>query len=174
MKVEILAISGPTWNEPLNCNHILTAYRRGNSPVFFLSDRVTFSVLPTYIGGRKGIRFMDSKAFGARIQLYRVRGKMTQKKLAEKLGCTSQHISAIERGVKTPTLETFVVLCNVLQVQPNLLLQDVIEGWQEGWEADIDRMLAVVPPHMRWRIKQTLINAQQAVEEHKNDKIRQC
>lgn len=116
---------------------------------------------------------MDSKAFGARIQLYRVRAKMTQKELAEKLGCTSQHISAIERGVKTPTLETFVTMCNILQVQPNLLLQDVVDGWEEGWEADIDRMLEVVPPHMRWRIKQTLINAQQAVEEHKNDKIRQ-
>ena len=116
---------------------------------------------------------MDSKVFGARVQLYRVRGKMTQKELEEKLGCTSQHISAIERGVKTPTLETFVALCNVLQVQPNLLLRDVVDGWEESWEADIDRILAVVPPHMRWRIKQTLINAQQAVEEHKNDKIRQ-
>ena len=70
---------------------------------------------------------MDSKALGARIQLYRVRGKMTQKELGEKLGCTSQHISAIERGVKTPTLETFVTLCNVLQVQPNLLLRDVVD-----------------------------------------------
>lgn len=116
---------------------------------------------------------MNSKALGARIQLYRVRAKLTQKELAEKLGCTSQHISAIERGVKTPTLETFVTLCNVLQVQPNLLLQDVIEGWQEGWEADLDRVLEAVSPHLRRRTKETLINAQQAVEEHKNDKIRQ-
>ena len=115
---------------------------------------------------------MDSKALGARVQLYRVRGKMTQKELAEKLGCTSQHISAIERGVKTPTMETFVVLCNVLQVQPNLLLQDVIEGWQEGWEADLDRVLEAVPPNVRRRIKRELMYAQQAVEEHKNDKIR--
>ena len=116
---------------------------------------------------------MDSKAFGARIQLYRLRANWTQKELAEKLGCTSQHISAIERGVKTPTLETFVVLCNVLQVQPNLLLQDVIEGWKEGWEADLDRVLEAVPPNVRHRIKRELMCAQQAVEEHKNDKIRQ-
>ena len=116
---------------------------------------------------------MDSKAFGARIQRYRLRANWTQKELAEKLGCTSQHISAIERGVKTPTLETFVVLCNVLQVQPNLLLQDVIEGWKEGWEADLDRVLEAVPPNVRHRIKRELMCAQQAVEEHKNDKIRQ-
>lgn len=115
---------------------------------------------------------MDSKAFGTRIQLYRVRGKMTQKELAEKLGCTSQHISAIERGVKTPTLETFVVLCNVLQVQPNLLLQDVIEGWREGWEADLDRVLEAVPPNVRRRIKRELIMTWQTVEDHRNDIIR--
>lgn len=115
---------------------------------------------------------MDSKALGARIQLYRVRTKMTQKELAEKLGCTSQHISTIERGVKTPTLETFVVLCNILQVQPNLLLQDVIEGWQEGWEADLDRVLEAVPPNVRRRIKRELIMTRQAVEDHRDDIIR--
>ena len=111
---------------------------------------------------------MDSKAFGARIQLYRIRGKLTQKELAEKLGCTAQHISAIERGVKTPTLETFVALCNVLQVQPNLLLQDVIEGWQEGWEADLDRVLEAVPPNVRNRIKRELIMTRQAIEDHRD------
>ena len=116
---------------------------------------------------------MDQMKIGSFLKELRKEKGMTQKELAEKLGCTSQHISAIERGVKTPTLETFVTLCNVLQVQPNLLLQDVVDGWEESWEADIDRILAVVPPYMRWRIKQTLINAQQAVEEHKNDKIRQ-
>lgn len=115
---------------------------------------------------------MDSKALGARIQLYRVRAKLTQKELAQKLGCTSQHISAIERGVKTPTLETFVTLCNVLQVQPNLLLRDVVDGWEESWEAEIDRMLEPAPPNVRRRIKRELLCAQQAVEAHKNDKMR--
>ena len=115
---------------------------------------------------------MDSKALGARIQLYRVRGKMTQKELAQKLGCTSQHISAIERGVKTPTLETFVAFCNVLQVQPNLLLQDLIEGWQEGWEADLNRVLEAVPPNARRRIKRELIMTRQAVEDNRNDILR--
>ena len=115
---------------------------------------------------------MDSKALGARIQLYRVRAKLTQRELAEKLGCTSQHISAIERGVKTPTMETFVTLCNVLQVQPNLLLQDVIEGWKEGWEADLDRVLEAVPPNVHRRIKRELIMTRQAVEDNKDCIIR--
>ena len=115
---------------------------------------------------------MDSKAFGARIQQYRVRAKLTQKELAEKLGCTSQHMSAIERGVKIPKLETFLDLCNILQVQPNLLLQDVIEGWKEGWEADLDRVLEAVPPNVRRRIKRELIMTRQAVEDNRNYIIR--
>ena len=115
---------------------------------------------------------MDLSKNGALLRALRKEKGLTQKELAEKLGCTSQHISAIERGVKTPTLETFVTLCNVLRVQPNLLLRDVIEGWQEGWEAEIDRMLAVVPPNVRRRIKRELTMTRQAVEDHRNDIIR--
>lgn len=75
---------------------------------------------------------MDTKAVGKRISLYRDRSGLTQVALAEKIGCTPQHVSAMERGVKTPTLETFVAIANALQVQTDLLLQDVLEGWQEG------------------------------------------
>ena len=115
---------------------------------------------------------MDTKAIGERIQIAREERSLTQWEMAMLVGCTPQHISAIERGVKTPTLETFVTLCNVLQVQPNLLLQDVLEGWQEGWEADLDRVLEAVPPNVRRRIKRELIMTRQAVEDHRNDIIR--
>lgn len=46
---------------------------------------------------------MDTKAIGERIQIAREERCMTQLELAKKVGCTSQHISAIERGAKTPT-----------------------------------------------------------------------
>ncbi len=75
---------------------------------------------------------MDTKAVGKRISLYRDRAGLTQVALAEKIGCTPQHISAMERGVKTPTLETFVAIANALQARTDLLLQDVLVGWQEG------------------------------------------
>ena len=115
---------------------------------------------------------MDSKLVGARIQLFRERTDMTQKELAERLGCTPQHISAIERGIKTPKLETFVDICNVLQVQPNLLLRDVIDGWEESWEADLERVLGAVLPNVRRRIKRDIMNAQQAAEELRDSRIR--
>ena len=85
--------------------------------------------------------------------------------MADIIGCTPQHISAIERGIKTPKLETFVAIANALHVQPNLLLQDVIEHWQEGWEADLVRVLAAVPPRTQQRMRLEIIAAQQALEE---------
>ena len=45
---------------------------------------------------------MDTKAMGERIQIAREERCMTQAGLAKAVGCTSQHISAIERGAKTP------------------------------------------------------------------------
>ena len=50
---------------------------------------------------------MDTQAIGQRIQLAREERHMTQRELAIAVGCTPQHISAIERGAKTPTLETY-------------------------------------------------------------------
>lgn len=115
---------------------------------------------------------MDTKAVGKRISLYRDRAGMTQLALAEKIGCTPQHISAMERGVKTPTLETFISIANALQVRTDLLLQDVLEGWQEGWEAELDRTLAPVPPGTRNRIKKEIKQAQQMAEVTRNNRFR--
>lgn len=108
---------------------------------------------------------MNTKAIGSRISLFRMRANMTQMELAEKLGCTPQHVSAIERGVKTPKLDTFVAIANILRVPPNLLLQDVLEDWQDNWEADLDRVLAVVPLSVGCRVKQEILIARQVVEE---------
>lgn len=114
---------------------------------------------------------MDTKAIGARIALFRTRANMTQAELAEGLGCTPQHISAIERGIKTPKLDTFVAISNMLHVQPNLLLQDVLDDWAETWEADLDRVLDVLPPNVEQRLKSEILMAQQVAEELENTKI---
>lgn len=115
---------------------------------------------------------MDTKAIGARISLFRDRAGMTQAELAKRIGCTPQHISAIERGAKTPKLDTFVAIANALRVQPDLLLQDVLDDWQEGWEAELDRVLAAVPPGVRRRVKQEILTAQRISEETRDGRYR--
>ena len=103
---------------------------------------------------------MDTKAVGERIQIAREERCITQRELAEAIGCTSQHISAIERGTKTPTLETFVAIASALHVPADVLLQDVLPDWWDNWEQEIDRVLAPLLPHMRAYIRK------QSVEHH--------
>ena len=46
--------------------------------------------------------------------------------LAELVDISTNHLGAIEREVKTPTMETFVKLLNVLGAEPNEVLKEVI------------------------------------------------
>ena len=107
---------------------------------------------------------MDTKAVGVRIQIAREERCMTQRGLAEAVGCTPQHISAIERGVKMPTLETFVAIAAALQVSADVLLQDVLPDWWETWEQEIDRVLAPLLPHVRAYIRKQILDNHQLEE----------
>lgn len=107
---------------------------------------------------------MDTKSVGERIQLAREERCLTQRNLAEAIGCTPQHISAIERGAKTPTLETFVAIANALRVPADALLQDVLPGWWETWENEVDRILAPLLPHVRAYIRKQIMDNHQLEE----------
>ena len=107
---------------------------------------------------------MDTKAVGERIQIAREECCMTQRELAEVIGCTPQHISAIERGVKSPTLETFVAITNALRVPADVLLQDVLPDWWETWEKEIDRVLAPLLPHVRAYVRKQILDNHQLEE----------
>ena len=107
---------------------------------------------------------METKAMGERIQIAREERCMTQRGLAEAVGCTPQHISAIERGAKTPTLETFVAIATALRVSADVLLQDVMPDWWETWENEIDRVLAPLLPHVRAYIRKQILDNHQLEE----------
>ena len=107
---------------------------------------------------------MDTKAMGERIQIAREERCMTQASLAKAVGCTPQHISAIERGAKTPTLETFVDIAAALRVPTDVLLQDVLPDWWETWEKEIDRVLAPLLPHVRAYMKKQIMDYHQMEE----------
>ena len=70
---------------------------------------------------------MDLSEIGLRIKAARENAHITQDQFAASIGCTIQHISVIERGVKAPRLDTFVRMANILGVSADVLLQDVLE-----------------------------------------------
>lgn len=71
---------------------------------------------------------MNIEVLGNRIQQFREARGLTQEELAMQTGISVKHISVLERGVKTPRLETFVAIANVLGVTPYELLADDIEN----------------------------------------------
>ena len=107
---------------------------------------------------------MDYKAIGERIRIARSERCINQGELEEAIGCTSQYISAIERGEKVPTLEIFITIASALKVPADILLQDVMPNWWTSWEKEIDRVLAPLLPHNRAYIKSQIIEYHQLEE----------
>lgn len=107
---------------------------------------------------------MVSQDIGKRIRIARSERCISQRELAEAIGCTSQYISAIERGEKVPTLEIFITIASALKVSADTLLQDVMPNWWTSWEKEIDRVLAPLLPHNRAYIKSQIIEYHQLEE----------
>lgn len=88
---------------------------------------------------------METKAVGMRIKQARENANITQAELAAAVGCTMQHIGAIERGVKTPRLDTFIQIACILQVPADLLLQDVVPRTSDLLGTEFSAAIALLP-----------------------------
>ena len=64
-------------------------------------------------------RFVE---MGKRIRARRAVLHMKQMELAEKVDISNNHISSIVRGIERPGLESFIRICDVLDVTPDQLL----------------------------------------------------
>ena len=64
---------------------------------------------------------------GNKIQEYRISAGLTQEELSERAGISCNYLSALERGVKTPALNTFVNIINVIGISADDVLEDVLD-----------------------------------------------
>lgn len=80
---------------------------------------------------------MDMIAIGSKIKEARERAHLTQEELAEIVDISPTHMSVIERGVKTPKLDTFVRIVKALNLSSDALLQDGIEHADESIMAEL-------------------------------------
>lgn len=99
---------------------------------------------------------MDIKAIGWRIKLMRETAHITQEELANSVGCTPQHIGAIERGIKTPRLDTFVIIANTLGTSADTLLQDVLNTPADSLAGEISAAITPLSPEVQRRILKAL------------------
>lgn len=80
---------------------------------------------------------MDMIAIGSKIKEARERAHLTQEELAEIVDISPTHMSVIERGVKTPKLDTFVRIVKALNLSSDALLQDSVEHADESIMAEL-------------------------------------
>lgn len=95
---------------------------------------------------------MEYQALGRRIKQARENAGLTQTELAARLDCTPQHISAIERGAKTPRLDTFVALANILQVSADALLAESLDRPSDSLAREFSSAVAHLSGEAQLRI----------------------
>lgn len=95
---------------------------------------------------------MNCQTLGKRIQKARENAGITQHELGVAVDCTPQHISAIERGAKTPRLDTFVAIANTLQMSADALLADSISCPADSLAAEFSASVAHLSSEERFRI----------------------
>ncbi|MDE7271528.1 MAG: helix-turn-helix domain-containing protein [Lachnospiraceae bacterium] len=59
---------------------------------------------------------------GNRIKIRRKELRIKQAELAEMLDISNNHMSSIENGRQKPSLDTFIRICNLINVTPDYLL----------------------------------------------------
>lgn len=69
---------------------------------------------------------MDMQSVGRKIREIRLSQGLTQEQLAEKAEISPTHVSVIERGLKSPQLDTFVSICNALDASADDVLSGVL------------------------------------------------
>lgn len=104
---------------------------------------------------------MDMIAIGSRIKEAREQAHLTQEELAEIVDISPTHMSVIERGVKTPKLDTFVKIANALHLSADALLQDVVTPVTDSITAELSVRIGRLPQKEQTRI----LNAIRALTE---------
>ena len=99
---------------------------------------------------------MDLTLIGLRIKKAREAANITQEELAQAVGCTAKHIGAIERGLKTPRLDTFIIIANTVGASADLLLQDLINSPVDELAGELAAAVAPLTPELQARVVKAL------------------
>lgn len=70
---------------------------------------------------------LDAIIVGKVLQRFREQKKQSQELVSGFAGIGRTHLSAIERGERKPTLETFFKICEALNVRPSVVMAAIEE-----------------------------------------------
>lgn len=92
------------------------------------------------------------EGIGKRIQASRTAAGIKQEELAEMVEISTNYLSAIEREVKIPKLDTLIRIINALQISADEILQDVVDRSLETKCTQLEEMMQGLPRKERERI----------------------
>lgn len=75
---------------------------------------------------------LDAKIVGTVIQQVREKKQQSQELTSGLAGIGRTHLSAIERGERKPTLDTFFKISDALQIRPRDLIAQIEEAIKEA------------------------------------------
>ena len=96
------------------------------------------------------------QGIGKRIQKIREAAGLKQELLAEMVDLSCNYLSAIERDVKTPRLDTFVRIINALNVSADEILMDVLEVGTKTRCTQLEEKMKHLPAKERNKILRVL------------------
>ena len=82
----------------------------------------------------------EIKYMGQKIQSFRKEHGYTQEQFAKMIERTTQHLSKIERGEKTPSLNLLFTICQKLNIGPAELFKDSLGSGKEQIKKIKNRM----------------------------------
>lgn len=85
------------------------------------------------------------KILGEIFKEYRVKNKLTQEKIAEKLGISVKYISRIENGTGGVKVETLVNYMNILGISPNVIFERLIVNEDLKFQMQLSKKASELP-----------------------------
>lgn len=85
---------------------------------------------------------LNYKVIGNRIREVRKNNDLSQAALAELVDKTPSYISYIESGIKSMSLDTFVLIANALEVPPDRLLMEQVTSTKRCASEEITLLLS--------------------------------
>lgn len=92
---------------------------------------------------------MEKAALGQRIREARQAKGYTRQALAEKAGTGEVYLGEIERGLKMPSLNTFIRIVEALDISADYLLRDKLTSGKEYIFDEITQKLQHLTPKQR-------------------------
>lgn len=92
---------------------------------------------------------MDKVTLGKRIREARIEKGLTQQALAEKANISMMYLGEIERGIKMPSINSFVQILEALDVSADYVLRDVLSSGKEFVSDEIVEKLRNLTPRQR-------------------------